>query len=392
MHSERHFPPPGARRTSSSDAPKSCLVVGIVSANSGSGNTLDRIIQSFAESGYRVDSHVESELSLASIARCSARIFNSQASVLYLRFSPYLVPAVLVSRMFRRRGGERLVVHVPTPVKAGYRERLISLPRAKAVSINSLTRMMYPIACWLAAVVLQNGEASPPDARWIRQKTVLAANPTQTNSSTEFALAPTAFRSAPYKIVGVASNGYYHGYDRIIQGMLHLQTTSNSIPLHLTLVGPNSAFLRERQLIEAHPALRSSLSFLGPLRQSEVDEMLCAVDAALGLLGCHRINLASGSPLRHRTYLLNGTPWVTSLKDVDPALQDRDWILEVPADDSAISPARIVAWLEGLNSQSVLNSMRSATAVVLQHSIAGIVDKALNGHPSAGRVRDAPHG
>lgn len=339
-------------------APRRWCFVANVSPFSGAGEILSLYRDHVASTGAAGRLVTESSVTLRKMLRLSWHVVSAREQALFVRFSPYLVPALVVSGVVRRLLRRFLILHVPTPVQAGYREIDIANKPSTARLIRWLIRLTYPLACLAATRVIQNGQTECLDPRWIRSKSTVLPNPVRASSASP----PPEFQrslNGDLLIVGVAANSYYHGYERVIRGMFNYLEGPSGTAIQLQLVGPERAFRSEINLASRLGLGPNAIDFIGPLPRGALVERLQAADAALGVLAAHRTGLVSGSPLRHRLYLELNVPWISSLRDVGLA-DDVTWIFQVPRDETPIDLREVIAWIRSLNRTAVSRDMRAA--------------------------------
>ena len=314
-----------------------------VSPFSGAGQVLELYRSHLRSQGVPAQVFMETSVRLRTIVRLSLRIILATEQNLVVRFSPYLLPALTLSALSRRLTRRLLILHVPTPVQAGYREIRLVSTRRTALFLSFLIRLTYPLACLAANRVVQNGQAEAEDPAWIRRKSLVLPNPARHPRL----IAPAreaANELAEIVLVGVAANGYYHGYSRVLSGLIEYCRGGGPGKFRIELIGPMKAFAEELRILERAELGPHRVSLVGAISEEEVIEHLREAHAALGVLATHRTGLTLGSPLRHRLYLHAGIPWISSLADVglhEPA----SFVMRVPADESPIDLAEAVEWL-----------------------------------------------
>lgn len=152
-------------------------------------------------------------------------------------------------------------------------------------------------------------------------------------------------------VMCAASFEAWHGIDRLIEGMrLYVADGGDArrIKVHLLGDGPER---RRLQAAASEYGLAGSIRFYGMCGEDEVDEVYDRCDFAIASLGLHRIGLDVASTLKTREYLAKGMPFVYS-GEVDVFNEDPvDFCLQVPADESPLDMAGLIAFRDSLYGQ-----------------------------------------
>lgn len=155
-------------------------------------------------------------------------------------------------------------------------------------------------------------------------------------------------RCAPLKnpsalnLLGVAGLMFWHGFDRMIEGLREYYRTSQPVRVVFNIVGgkPDSEIVRELKDRTRRYGLQKFVVFHGEMSGSALDDLFDRNDVAIGSLGCHRIDNVNVRPLKNREYAARGIPFVYAVNDSDFA--DKPYALKFPADESFIDIRRIV--------------------------------------------------
>ena len=245
------------------------------------------------------------------------------------------MPALRVARS----RGTRVVIEIPTPYGAGFREALItqtsSWNRAKTLGaicfLNPRT--------WLEADLLL--ETAPDQApwKWIgREKRLTLTNGVSASRST---LCEAWKTRTTLRMIAVASAAPWHGFDRLLRGMV------NDAECELTLVGdevryqPIVALARELGLLR-------QISVVGEQVGEDLDLLMADSDIGVSSLGLHRIGHFRFSPLKTRHYLAAGLPVIYSGTDPDLGIDSTSFALQASASDSPIDLSTARRWIQTL--------------------------------------------
>ena len=154
-------------------------------------------------------------------------------------------------------------------------------------------------------------------------------------------------------LIGVAEVHYWHGYDRLIAGLGEYYKSENRKPVFFHIVGgvwksemhddehaPGFA-----ELIEKY-GIKDKVIFHGQLFGDELNKVFEQSAFAVGSLARHRSGISDIKTLKNREYASRGLPFVYSENDSD--FDGQPYVLKVPADESPVNIASIVAFEEQL--------------------------------------------
>lgn len=137
-------------------------------------------------------------------------------------------------------------------------------------------------------------------------------------------------------LIGVAEIHYWHGFDRLLQGLAAYYRTEPEYKVYFHLVGEPSGE-RERQelypLIKEH-GLEPYVFLHGPKHGGELDALFEQADFAIGSLGRHRSGITKIKTLKNREYAARGMAFIYSETDDD--FEKAPYILKAPANESPI--------------------------------------------------------
>lgn len=150
-------------------------------------------------------------------------------------------------------------------------------------------------------------------------------------------------------LLGVASIAYWHGYDRVIEGIYHyyLQNPDRKkVFFHIVGDSADNESMRYRDLVDKYK-LNAYIKFHGKKFGNELDTLFNKADIAVGCLGCHRKGLEYSKSLKNREYCARGIPFFYS--EIDEAFENQDFIFKVSPNDSPIDIDEIVNFLDSYN-------------------------------------------
>jgi len=156
-------------------------------------------------------------------------------------------------------------------------------------------------------------------------------------------------------LIGVAEVHFWHGFDRLIAGLgEYYRKTDRKKDVFFHIVGgvwKTEMYNDEHapgfsELIEKY-GIADKVVFHGTLFGDELNEVFAQSSFAIGSLARHRSGISDIKTLKNREYASRGLPFVYSENDSD--FDNQPYVFKVPADDSPIDIARIVAFEEQLS-------------------------------------------
>ncbi len=141
-------------------------------------------------------------------------------------------------------------------------------------------------------------------------------------------------------MIACAQFTYWHGYDRVIEGMrLYLQKLPNAnIVLHMVGQGPEMPYYR--QLVGQYH-LESHVIFHGILVGEELVKLYMSCDIGFDSLGRHRSGVYYNSSLKGKEYAANGLLIVSGVITELDSDTNYPYYFRVPADDTPINMEKI---------------------------------------------------
>ena len=157
-----------------------------------------------------------------------------------------------------------------------------------------------------------------------------------------------ALRQAPpsaeagLHLIAVAEIHFWHGLDRLIEGLGRYYAQQPAYPVYFHIVGPLSGSREEREILTPihQYGLEQVVTLHGPQHGTQLDALFDRCHLAIGSLGRHRSGITSIKTLKNREYAARGFAFVYSEQDAD--FDAQPYVLKVPADESPIDVPRLV--------------------------------------------------
>ena len=148
-------------------------------------------------------------------------------------------------------------------------------------------------------------------------------------------------------LLGVAEVHYWHGYDRLIDGLgKYYQNPANKTVFFHIAGGIWKSEMHDSQhapgfyeLINKYH-IEKYVIFHGQKMNEELDELFNEADFAIGSLARHRSGIDKIKTLKNREYAARGIPFIYSETDED--FDPMPYIMKVPADESPIDIHRLI--------------------------------------------------
>lgn len=269
----------------------------------------------------------------------------------WYRFNWSIAPFIAASAIRVRLRGGKTVLSVPTPIAVASSELGSSASVIRKLLKRLLIRPMFIVAATCVDLVVEHGVPVAQQGHIFSAKTVVLHNP---GTQPVLVTTPSPSTFGPpreIRFVGVSSNGHYHGYERLIHGMIERERATPGYPLlRLDLAGPLGAFTKERELVTQHQDIRLSVHFRDWVGPAGLWELLRSADIAVGPLGAGlRRGLKSGSSLRHRHYMAAGIPFFSDLPDLALENSSPAWAKVIDSSDAPVDVPQILEWFHALD-------------------------------------------
>lgn len=170
---------------------------------------------------------------------------------------------------------------------------------------------------------------------------------------------PTPKTTGDLHLIAVAEIHYWHGYDRIIEGLGQYYQSKPSIKVYLHLIGgigkvEQSTFTTLIQKYNIDPYI----FFYGQKQGPDLDSLFNQCHFGIGSLGRHRSGIDKIKTLKNREYAARGIPFIYSETDAD--FDNMPYILKAAADESPVDIGSIISFYRQLNltPQEIRNSIR----------------------------------
>lgn len=159
-------------------------------------------------------------------------------------------------------------------------------------------------------------------------------------------------------LIAVAFLNYWHGYDRIIEGMKNYYSNGDvDIDIKFTIVGGGGDYNKLVKLVSDYK-LEEKVEFTGFKNGDELDRIFEKSDIALGSLAIHRKDISSVSSIKLREYCARGIPFIYAGKD--PGFTGKEeFLMKINSNDEYIDMNSIIRFYKNLETKiDISNEMR----------------------------------
>jgi glycosyltransferase involved in cell wall biosynthesis len=151
----------------------------------------------------------------------------------------------------------------------------------------------------------------------------------------DFKLKKKPKKNNTINLIGVANLSTWHGYDRLINGLLRYYEEAAEMKVIFHVVGEGKELVNLKKI--SKPLIdKGVVQYYGFQSGKALDELFDMADMGVGSLGMHRIGLTHGSTLKLREFCARGLPFVFGY--IDDAFNSLDdFHLQIEANESAIN-------------------------------------------------------
>ena len=149
-------------------------------------------------------------------------------------------------------------------------------------------------------------------------------------------------------LVGVAQIHFWHGFDRVIEGLASYYCAGdNRREVVFNIVGEGvPAEVEKLKRMTSERGLDKYVFFHGALSGKELDYIFERCDMGVASLGRHRNGITKIKTLKNREYAARGIPFVYSETDDD--FDGMPYVMKVPADETPLDICAVVRFYDSL--------------------------------------------
>ena len=145
-------------------------------------------------------------------------------------------------------------------------------------------------------------------------------------------------------LIGVAEIHYWHGFDRLIQGLVNYYQTARDYNVYFHIIGNLSG---EREIQEIVTPIKENqlgeyVILHGAQHGEQLNTLFENANMGIGSLGRHRSNITYIKTLKNREYAARGIPFTYS--EMDDDFDTRPYVWKVPANEDPIDIVQLIAF------------------------------------------------
>ncbi|MDK2886824.1 MAG: hypothetical protein PWP54_1397 [Thermosipho sp. (in: thermotogales)] len=273
---------------------------------------------------------------------------SSDYDYIYIRYSS----DIYIYNLLLKEKNKYFITEVFTNAKATYRELLNDKKIKKSKKFSLLARDLFlrNLIYKKTNVIFLIGEMSFYEKKYFN-KVVLFNNGINVK---DYKIKKDRIKDKQniknINLIGVAHINFWHGFDRILEGMKNYYKRNPEIIVNFNIVGEGEELSNLKKLVNKYN-LNKYVFFLGYKEGKDLDEIFDNSDIAIGSLGLHRLNANKGSVLKVREYCARGIPFVIGYNDED-IISKIPYYYLVPADDSPINIVNMLKWYKKILSNN----------------------------------------
>lgn len=166
-------------------------------------------------------------------------------------------------------------------------------------------------------------------------------------------------------LIGVAQFDFWHGYDRVIEGLYRYYQQGGKTPFVFHIVG----YAKRKKLLDDYKKLiekyklQEHVVFHGKQYGESLDQIYTQCSLAVDSLGRHRSHVEYNSSLKGKEYMAKGLPSISGVRTELDSVKGFPYYFRVPADDSPIDFRKVEAFYhsvyDGRSREQVIDEIRA---------------------------------
>lgn len=157
-------------------------------------------------------------------------------------------------------------------------------------------------------------------------------------------------------LVGVANVSFWHGYDRIIEGLKNYYNMDKKEIVVFNIVGEGDELNNLKELVIKYK-LNDYVVFHGIKKGEELEKIIEFCEIGVGSLGMHRSELTCGSTLKAREYCARGIPFILGYKDYGFS-EEFKYIYKIQPNEAPINIDDVISFYNSIKNENYVDEMR----------------------------------
>lgn len=148
--------------------------------------------------------------------------------------------------------------------------------------------------------------------------------------------------------IGVANLSFWHGFDRLINGLFEYYKTEKSRNVFFDIVGGGN-LINDLKMLVSRLQLDDVVIFHGSLSGNALNEIFNQSDIGVGCLGCHRKGIQEVKSLKNVEYAARGIPFIYSEDNND--FDNKEYVIKVPPNETPINIKSVLDCYSQINNE-----------------------------------------
>ena len=276
-------------------------------------------------------------------------IIKNQINLVYIRSDHNANPFTIRLARKIKKAGIHMVMEIPT---YPYDQEYVSFNRKIQLLVDQCFRKR--LAKYVDRIIT-----------FSNYKTIFGTPTIQISNGIDFDDIPMKQHvndtSQEIHLIGVAEIHFWHGFDRLLKGLVNYYNTSPQYKVYFHIIGD---FFTQREREECMSIVKENhlapyVILHGRQTGKDLDLLFEQCDFGIGSLGRHRSGITHIKTLKNREYAARGIPFVYS--EIDDDFENMPYIMKIPADESIVNITTILSFYNQLHTtpQTIRNSIQS---------------------------------
>lgn len=266
------------------------------------------------------------------------KLIAEKINVVYIRYTHFANPLFILFLSKLKKKKIKILLEIPTfPYDDEYKS--VKIKQKAFLKIENISRLFFKYYCD-KIITLSS------DKNIFGTPTIIISNGIEVDS---IRVRKPHKTTNEYRLMGVADLRFWHGFDRIIEGLKDYYTNEvTKTKVYFDIIGNrnNKESEEYKELVKKYK-LDEYVTFNGIVETDKLSPFYDNADLAVGSLGIHRKGLKEAKSIKSREYCAKGIPFIYA--GIDSDFENKDFILKVPADDSNININAILTFLKESN-------------------------------------------
>ena len=276
-------------------------------------------------------------------------IIKNQINLVYIRSDHNANPFTIRLARKIKKAGIHMVMEIPT---YPYDQEYVSFNRKIQLLVDQCFRKR--LAKYVDRIIT-----------FSNYKTIFGTPTIQISNGIDFDDIPMKQHvndtSQEIHLIGVAEIHFWHGFDRLLKGLVNYYNTSPQYKVYFHIIGD---FFTQREREKCMSIVKENhlapyVILHGRQTGKDLDLLFEQCDFGIGSLGRHRSGITHIKTLKNREYAARGIPFVYS--EIDDDFENMPYIMKIPADESIVNITTILSFYNQLHAtpQTIRNSIQS---------------------------------